>query len=277
MIPVVLFAFRRPDLLEQTLAALREQDVPLLIAFSDGPRGASDDGPVEDVRRMLRFVRWCPVEVVERPVNLGLGGSVRDGVSNVLARHAAAIFLEDDLVCQPGTYGYLAAALRHYARDRRVLSVTGWTHPRITPDGLGGRPYFDGKGECWIWGTWRRAWHGMERPAMDIMRACADRGIDVERYGTDMPKMAAEAAGRNLWAIGWWYQHLLTGGLCLRPPHSLGEHIGWDPRATTTLPEMAVWRNPPLPPSPPIPDSWPEPVEHPDCARLWRTAIGDPV
>ncbi|MDI1465401.1 glycosyltransferase [Catellatospora sp. KI3] len=274
MIPVVVFAFRRPDLLSQTLLALRAERIPRLIAFSDGPRDHRDAAGVRAVRQVLRGVDWCPVEVVERERNLGLGKSVRAGVSQVLSGHESAIFLEDDLVCQPGTYAYLSAALRHYADDERVFSVTGWTHPMITPRVAA--PYFDGKGECWVWGTWRRAWTGADRPAAEIMRDCAASGIDLERYGSDMPKMAAEAGPRNLWAVGWWYHHLLHGALCLRPPHSLSEHLGWDDRATTTSPEAARWRNPALRPCPPVPGRWPEPIEHPDCPRLWRIAVGDP-
>lgn len=276
MIPVALFAYRRPDLLELTLKALEGERLPLLIAFSDGPRGPADRAAVGAVRRLLRAVDWCPVQLVERDGNLGLGRSVLAGVSSVLDRHDAVLVMEDDLVCVPGTYRYLTAALRRYRDDRRVMSVTGWTHPRVTPAALGGQPYFDGKGECWIWGTWRRAWQGMGRPAPDIMRECAGRGIDVDRYGSDMPKMAAEAGPRNLWAVGWWYHHLLHDGLCLRPPYSLGEHTGWDERATTTVPAAAVWRNPPLRDCPAVPARWPEPAEHPDCARLWRAAAGDP-
>lgn len=272
-VPVVVFAFRRPDLLEQTLAALRADGVPLLIAFSDGPRDTGDVPGVTQVRRLLREVSWCPVEVHERPVNLGLGRSVVDGASRVLDRYEAAIFVEDDLVCQQGAYTYLTAALEHYADDPRVMSVTAWTHPRITPDGLDGRPYFDGKAECWVWGTWRRAWEGMDRPAVETMERCAARGVDIERYGSDMPKMAAEAGPRNLWAVGWWYHHMLSGGLCLRPPHSLCEHTGWDERGTTVTPGALRWRNPPLRPCPPVPERWPEPVEHPDCAPLWRAAV----
>jgi hypothetical protein len=276
MIPAVLFAFRRPDLLEQTLAALRQEPVPLLIAFSDGPRDGSDEAPVAEVRRLLHAVDWCQVKVVERRGNLGLGRSVVAGVTSVLAEHEAVLVFEDDLIVVPGTYEYLALALRHYAKDQRVMSVSGWTHPRVTPQGLDGQPYFDGKGPCWVWGTWPRAWQGMDRPALAIMEECADRGLDTERYGSDMPKMAAEAAPRNLWAIGWWYHHILHEGLCLRPPRTLSEHTGWDDRATTTVPEALAWRNPPLVPRPAVPLRWPEPAEHPDCRRLWRIATGDP-
>lgn len=273
MIPVVLLAFGRPDLLSQTLESLRANGVARIVAFSDGPRGPQDEPEVEQVRQLLRSVRWCPIDVCERPTNLGLGRSVVDAVTRTLADHEAVIVMEDDLVCQPGAYDYLCSALAHYADDHRVMSVTGWTHPRITPTDVGTLPYFDGKGECWIWGTWRRCWNGMQRPAAHIMDDCATAGIDIERYGSDMPKMAAEARARNLWAVGWWYHHLLHAGLCLRPPYSIGEHIGWDKRATTTTPQALAWRNPPLRPCPPIPSDWPEPREHPDCRALWRAAV----
>ncbi len=275
VIPVVVFAFRRPDLLERTLDSLRADRVPRIVAFSDGPRDRPDEAEVAQVRELLRAVSWCPIDVHERPVNLGLGRSVRSGVARALQQYEAVIVMEDDHMCQPGTYEYLRAALEHYRDDTRVMSVTGWTHPRITPAGLDGQPYFDGKAECWVWGTWRRSWVGMYRPATEIMDECAARGIDVERYGSDMPKMAADAGPRNLWAVGWWYHHMLNEGLCLRPPHSLSEHTGWDSRATTTTAKARVWSNPRLEPCPPIPETWPEPVEHPDCARLWRAAIGD--
>jgi hypothetical protein len=135
-------------------------------------------------------------------------------------------------------------------------------------------PYFDGKAECWGWGTWRRAWKGMNESALEIMGRCVAAGIDIERYGTDMPKMAAEAKPRNLWAIGWWYLHILHGGVCLRPPHSLVESVGWDGRGVTTTPEMLEWHNPPLLPCPPHPAKWPDSMEHPDCPGLWKSAFG---
>lgn len=273
VIPVVVFAYRRPDLLGQVLGALQGERIPLLIVYCDGARGDDDAGEVLEVRRLVRSIDWCPTVVHESPANRGLGTSVRRGVAAVLADFDAAIFFEDDLVCVPGTYAYLCAALRAYRDDLRVMSVTAWTHPAIRPEELGTHPYFDGKAECWAWGTWARSWRGMEASALDIMTACAAQKIDLQKYGTDMPKMAAEAARRNLWAIGWWYHHLRHGGLCLRPPWSLVEHLGWDERSTTTSPAMLRWLNPPLQPSPPVPAAWPVPMEHPACPPLWRRAI----
>lgn len=273
-IPVVLFVYRRPDILWQVLDCLRADRVSLLHIFSDGPRDASVAAEVAAVRSLIRSVDWCECAVVERSVNLGLGVSVKLGVSAILQQYQAAIIFEDDLISVPGTYRYLSSALRHYESDPRVMSVTAWTHPRIIPPDVGVNPYFDGKGECWAWGTWARAWEGMDDPAIAIMQECLESGVDIEHYGTDMPKMADEAERRNLWAVGWFYHHIRRKGLCMRPPWSLVDQICWEEsRSTTSTPEMMAWANPPLRASPPLPDEWPEPLEHPLCAPLWRKAI----
>lgn len=273
-VPVALFVYRRPDILKQVLSCLQADSVPLLYIFSDGPRTASIAAEVLAVRHLIHAIDWCECHIVERPTNLGLGVSVKRGVSWVLQRHESVIVFEDDLICVPGTYQYLIAALRQYERDSRIMSVTAWTHPRIIPVGTSTQPYFDGKAECWAWGTWSRAWEGMDDPAMTIMQECIDLGIDPEKYGTDLPKMAAQAERKNLWAVGWFYHHLRRYGLCLRPPWSMVEQICWEAdRSTTATPAMIGWANPPLRPCPPLPAEWPEPAEHPLCAPLWRKAI----
>lgn len=272
-IPVALFAYNRPDLLERTLAALRANEVPLLYAFSDGPRLPEHAEAVEAVRRILRGIDWCELVLVERERNLGLGVAIRSGVAEVFRAHETMIVFEDDLICVPGAYRYLCAALQHYRAHPQVMSVAAWSHPRVAPPGLDGLPYFDGRAECWGWGTWRSAWEGMDQAAEALLERCRKRGVDIYRYGADLPAMAAVERERNIWAVRWLLLHMLRGGLCLRPPHSLVEHVGFDARATNA-PDAGLWANPPLLPAPPPPERWPEPVEHPDCAALWQAACG---
>jgi hypothetical protein len=270
-IPVVLFAYARPRHLARALACLRANKVPLIHAFADGAKGAADAARVGEVRALLRAIDWAEVRLVERTENLGLGRNVLAGVTAVAARHEAFIVWEDDLVCVPGTYDWLCAALRHYAGDPRVMSVTAWTHPRGTPAGVGDRPYFDGRAECWVWGAYARSWRGMEQPALEKMAAAGARGLRPEAYGFDLPAMARDEARKNIWAVRWLYHHLQHGGLCLRPPWSMVEHEGFGADATNAAGGID-WRNPPLRPVPPLPAAWPEPCEHPGCRELWGAA-----
>ena len=275
-IPVVLFAYARPAHLRQVLACLRENGVPLILAYADGAKDSRALAAVRETRALLHGVDWCKIEINERAENFGLGRNILAGVGEVAARHEAFIVWEDDLVCVPGTYAWVCAALRHYAADQRVMSVTAWTHPRVTPSGIGNAPYLDARAECWIWGTWRRAWQGMEQEtAVEKMRAAAKRGTTVDAYGGDLPSMAREEQRKNIWAVRWLYHHLQHGGLCVRPPWSMVEHIGFDAEATNAG-GAGAWANPARRSAPPVPTAWPVAQEHPFCRELWQTAGAKP-
>lgn len=268
VIPAVVFAHARPAHLARLLDCLRADRVPRIIAFSDGPKTPALAGRVTEVRARLRAIDWCEVELVERAENLGLGRSILTGVSAVAERHEAFIVWEDDLVCVPGTQAWMSAALRAYADEPRVMSVTGWTHPRVTPADVGEQPYFDGRAESWSWGTWARAWRGMtDEDALAKLRAAEARGIAADAYGADLPRMAAEEAHKNLWAVRWTYHHLAQGGLCLHPPWSMVDHAGFDAEATHASRAFG-WDQPSLRAAPSIPEIWPAPAEHPACRDL---------
>jgi hypothetical protein len=272
-VPVALFAYARPDTLRETLKCLRDNRVPMIYAFSDGARTDEQQANVETVRRMLKSIDWADVSIVERPNNFGLGRSIITGVTELLRNHESLIVFEDDLICVPGTYTYMCAALDAYVSDNRVMSVTGWTHPQVTPTGVKDLPYFDGRAECWVWGTWSRAWQGMENDAKTLMAECESRGIDVHRYGADLPAMAEMELDRNIWAVRFLYLHILRGGLCLRPPWSMVEHIGFGDAATNATEE--IWlKQAELRAAPRIPDRWPTPEESAECAALHRAVSG---
>ncbi len=271
VIPVLIFAYARPGHLARTLASLRENQVPLIYAFADGAKGPQDADAVLATRRLLREVTWCEINLVERDANYGLGRNVRSGIDEVYERHEAFIVWEDDLIAVPGTYDWLCAALRHYREDERVMSITAWTHPRVLPDNIGGQPYFDGRAECWVWGSWPRAWRGMEQTALEKIAVYKAGGGLADAYGADLPGMARVEQRKNLWAVRWLYHHLLSRGLCLRPASSMVEHIGFGQDATHAG-AATDWANPPLRPAPELPDAWPQSVENPLCRGLWQKA-----
>jgi hypothetical protein len=82
--------------------------------------------------------------------------------------------------------------------------------------------------------------------------------------------MAAAERDRNLWAVRFLYRQIVAGGLCLRPPVPLIDHLGHEPTATNCAGDTS-WAVP-LAASAPAITAWPEPVENPQCAALWRKA-----
>lgn len=274
-VPVVLFAYARPWHLRRTLDALRANDIPLLYVYCDGPKDSGDDDNVAAVREMVAAIDWCETRITCRDLNLGLGTSIRTGVSEVLARHEMVVVFEDDIVCVPGTYAYLVAALRRYRHDPRVMSVSAWTHPAVRPPVPPDQAYFDGRFSCWGWGSWRRAWVGMDKSARRLMWECRLRLMDVYRYGGDLAGMAREETLKNVWAVRFAFLHQRRGGLCFHPPWSLSAHVGFDATAMNAR-EANTWAMALPDKTPPQPDPWPEPEEHPAVPGLWQSVCGRP-
>ena len=271
--PVVLFAHARPDLLARTLEGLRANAVPLIYAFSDGPRTESEIVSVTAVRAVLHDVAWAEVVHVERMHNLGLGRSILAGVTQVFERHDTAIVCEDDLLVAPGAYQYLTAALDHYHDDPRVFSASAWTHARVTPTTVGDQPFFSRRVNTLFWGAYARSWQGMGRgTAADRLGRYVSQGGDCASYGADLPVYAASEGTRNLWAVRFIADHLARGGLSLCPPWTMVEHLGYDSRATNARSDP-TWDAPIERAAPPIPSIWPAVEEHPEIAVLWRRGV----
>lgn len=275
IVPIALFAYARPAHLRQTLDGLRANKVPLLYVFCDGARTPDAVTRVKEVRDLVRSVDWCEPVVVERETNLGLGVSLRSGVTEVLERHDRVLVFEDDIVPVPGAYAYLCAALDAYADDPRVMSIAAWTHPRIRPPVPADQPFFDGRFACWGWGTWRRAWEGMDVEARVLLKQCRQRWRNPARYGVDLVYMAENEQKLDIWAARFAMLHLVRGGLCFHPPHTLITNTGFDNQATNTiLPDFWAQRTPDA--APVAPEVWPRPREHAASPRLWQTAGGVP-
>jgi hypothetical protein len=272
VIPVALFAYRRPDLLVGTLESLRRNQVPLIYAFSDGPARAAVSGDVAQVREMLRAVDWTKIEIHASPTNLGVSGAVIGGVDYVLARHEMVAVVEEDLEFVPGTYEYLCAALRRYRTDERVMGVTAWGPKPITPPGVTG-PYFSGRISSLVWGTYRRAWAGMaEVTAMERLAECRAKGIDPARMGPDLVDSIPHEIDRGFWDFRFNLQMLARGGVFLWPPVNMVRHNGYEPRATNSPNLPPGWEDVLEPAPDPTRLVWPAVVEHPGSAKLWFKA-----
>lgn len=276
VVPVALIAYRRPDLLARALASLRANAVPLVYAFSDGPRNAEAANDVARSRELLRAVDWGHVEIIAHERNVGVSANVLGSVSRVLEAHESVFVVEEDLEFVPGTYAWVSAALMRYRDDPRVMGVAAWNHPRVTPPDVTTDPYFAGRTTSLLWATWRRAWTGMmDTDCAALVARCRARGIDAAAYGDDNVTAAEHEHEYGMWDHRFNLHVLAARGLFLWPARSMGAHRGYDARATNS-PHGEGWEDAPSPAPAPDAVRWPEVCEHPSAAALWRKAVNAP-
>jgi len=261
--PVAIFAHRRPELTARLLEALLanpESRDTRVYAFCDGARRPEDEPLVARTRQVIAGAGLRHLELVERPVNLGLAANVIDGVSRLCAEAGRVIVLEDDLILSPRFLRYMNDALERYRDEPRVFHVSGFMYPvqQAAPHDAVFLPFIS----SWGWGTWARAWRSFDPAAAAAARVLSDRATS-RRFDLDgaygfSRMLRRQLAGRSdSWAIRWYLSVFTQGGLSLFPSRSLVENGGFGDASThcrgprpshagSTAADVVVSRFPPV-------------------------------
>ena len=239
-LPIVLFAYNRPDHTRRTLEALsrnRLASTASLTIFCDGPADSATSEErrrIDEVRGIARSRTWCGETIVhERESNLGLARSIRGGVTEMLDRHEHVIVLEDDIETSPGFLQYMRDSLSLYETDNRVMHIGAYV-PNTSYRSLVPNTFLSHHMTCWGWGTWRRAWKHARWDAVELLREIdastgGRRRFDLDGCVPSSPQLEANITGRlNTWAIFWAASIYLADGLCLLPRQAVVRNIGTD-------------------------------------------------
>jgi hypothetical protein len=237
-VPVVVFAYRRPDHLRRTIESLQRNPefagTPLIV-YCDAAKLPEHAAEVARVRAYAHAIEGCAsLKVVEREANLGLARSIISGVSEVLETHEQVIVLEDDLLLSPHCLRYMLDGLATYAADPEVASIHGYSYPVASPLP---ETFFLKGADCWGWATWRRAWQYFRADGAGLLAELQQRGLDnAFDFDGSYPftrMLRDQVAGRNdSWAIRWNASCFLAGMLTLYPGRSLVHNIGNDASGT---------------------------------------------
>jgi hypothetical protein len=239
MSPVVLFVYNRPWHTQQTLQALMhnvDADEIQLFIFSDGPKTDADESAVVKVREVCRSViGFKQVDLIERPVNIGLADNVIDGVTTVIQRFGTVIVLEDDLVTSPGFYLFMNQALEYY-EGKYVFSISGYTPALKFPAGYAYSTYLVPRIGSWGWATWREKWNGVDWELKDFDQFFRTRRTRkaYERGGNDLPTMLLKQKTGVIssWAVRFDYARHQAGQMTVYPVVSLVKNLGVDGSGT---------------------------------------------
>jgi len=236
--PLAVFTFNRADHARRvldSLAACRRFGECRLHIFCDGPQRPEQAAAVAASRQAVRD--WLartgtPAQVVEQPQNLGSGGSVVAGVTELCQTYGRAIVVEDDLVFSPDFLDYMLRGLERYQREPQVYEIAGYMYPIAHP----AQPacFFLPFINAWGWATWDRAWRSFEMEPADALETLADPatrrrfdlGLEEARFSNMLKnRLAGEI---DAWDIQWRYAVFKADGLVLYPRRSLVWNGGFD-------------------------------------------------
>ncbi|WP_310446590.1 glycosyltransferase family 2 protein [Thiobacillus sp.] len=237
--PVVVFAYRRPDHLRNTLTSLMRcegfEQSPVIV-YCDGPRDIEETDSVIATRELARSMLGEHAEYHFSEVNLGLSRSVIAGVSDVIGRFGRAIVVEDDLELSTSFLTFMNQALDRYANDESIFQVSGYMFDvlelKAAPSAL-----FLPFTVSWGWATWKRAWDQFD-PQATGWEALRTNKVLRRRFNLDgtydyATMLMRQMAGlRDSWAVRWYWTVFKANGLVVFPPVSLVSNTGFDGSGT---------------------------------------------
>ena len=236
--PVVLFTYNRPWHTRQTVEALQKNELADrsdLFIYSDSPKDEQTEKAVKKVREYIHTIDgFKTVTIREREENMGLAGSIIDGVTAVVNEYGRVIVLEDDLVTSPFFLRYMNDALNLYKYEEKVISIHGYSYP--LSEKLPSTFFLRGA-DCWGWATWKRGWDLFEEDGQKLLNELEEKRLARlfdfnEAYGY-MQMLRDQIAGKNnSWAVRWYASAFLRECLTLYPGISLICNIGLDGAGT---------------------------------------------
>ena len=237
--PVVIFAYRRPEHLRNTLASLMRCEgfaQSPIIVYCDGPRDDTEVESVAATRMLAKSLLGEQAEYHFSEENLGLSRSVIAGVSETVDRFGRVIVVEDDLELHPDFLTFMNQGLQHYGMNEYVYQVSGYMFnvPELkTRQSALFLPF----PVSWGWATWKRAWDKFDPQASDWETLFTDKNLRHQfnldgayDYATMLVK---QMSGRgDSWAVRWYWTVFNAKGLVLFPSTSLVSNTGFDGSGT---------------------------------------------
>ena len=244
--PVVLFVYNRPWHTQQTVETLLKNELASESEFFVFCDGAKDNATFEDKQnimevrnyiRSIKEIRGCfkSVTIYESNNNKGLADSIISGVTEIINRYGKIIILEDDIVTSSSFLKFMNDSLNYYEEYENVYSVSGYNLPlSLTPISNNYKEdvFFLYRSHAWGWGTWKRAWSGIDWTIKDYKLFKIDNKRVKEFYniGYDLPNMLKMQMEKKIdsWAVRFAYHHFKNKALCLYPVISFVDNIGLD-------------------------------------------------
>jgi hypothetical protein len=240
--PILLFAYKRLDVLKQTVSALQDNfgaaDTELFI-FSDAPKSERDKSEVLLVRDYVRTISgFKNVVITESTVSKGLANSIIEGVSKVIRTYGKVIVLEDDLITSRNFLCFMNCALEYYETNQHIFSISGYTFPFKKPLNYKYDNYIITRGSSWGWASWQDRWETVDWAVTDYDQFLSNRNIrkKFSESGSDLVDMLKRQMSGKMdsWAIRWWYQQSKQNQFTAYPVISKVLNNGFDKDATHT-------------------------------------------
>ena len=233
MAPVVVFGYKRPDMLNSVLESLAENSLASqsrLFLFMDWQ---GDDNIHKKLAKVIdKYAdKFLTYNVIWRDVHYGLARQVISSISEIFDKFDRAIVVEEDLILDKNALDYFNRSLEAFSHDKTIFNINGYTYSNrfVNP-----QVFKTGRISSWGWAIWRDRWvsvdweRNLSMSKLNFFRLFLD-GLDLYRLIT-----AYNSQSINSWAVRAYYHQHVNRLYSISPTHSFVLNIGYGLNATHT-------------------------------------------
>lgn len=237
LIPILIIAFNRPNLLEELIETLKTLEPKIIRVFIDGPRpnNTKDSKNIEECAKIAKSINWTTnVKIVIEKENLGIRKSIPKAVTQVLKEFEQVIIIEDDLIPTGEAINFLTWALEAFKFDNQVAHISGYNWVpmgKINDSTVIARKteYI----ESFIWATWRSSWIMYSDDISETKSSIRTLKLVLDKNKSLLSSLVwimefynARNSYISTWAYRWQYAIWKNDLTCIAPNRNLSKYVG---------------------------------------------------
>jgi len=227
-IAVLIFAYSRPSHLKRVLIAMEDYNITSdIILIVDGPKNKVDKINQESILAMAKRFKNKNFKLVHRKKNLGLSGSILQGINYFSKKYEGLIIIEDDVVPYKSFFSYIKHFFYKYKNDKNISAICGYQFQNFTSKNSKVvseiiLPNFT----PWGWAISSSKWrHFINNKNNTLLKYKNKVPTFLKKY---FKKKYYENKKRNIWTLDFILHNYLNKQMYVYPNFSLVKNIGFD-------------------------------------------------
>lgn len=236
VLPIVVFAYNRPDHLRKTLHSLSKAHLANkseLYIFVDGPKNNDDVILNNQIRQVISELDgFKKINTVFRETNIGLAQNIITSVTEIMNTVGEPIVFEDDMIVNENCLLFLNDAFDKYKEFEKVSTITAYSPP-IDFQNYEDDVFLSSRSSTWGWITKKSDWSSIQWDNIDYFKSLLNNSEFLEKLaiaGNDRERLLKNYVDKslNIWGIRRGAWQVDNNKFTLYPKHSLLYNIGLD-------------------------------------------------
>lgn len=208
--PVLLFAYRKSQFLEEIFQAIKHYSPPRLYVASNLYACEEERDVIESIRSTIR--KWeLPGEIVLlfQDNHLLINDSIHRSIDHVFSIEEAAIILEDDTVPSASFFLFCNSMLQRYRNTPDIGSIVGCNLGAIDDSQAAYRVPF--AFFYWGWATWAKTWKALRNTPLPFKQRNNGVANKLQDPNSMLIPFLQRLDNRCTWDVRWGWQQTLHG------------------------------------------------------------------